>query len=209
MALYGKSDAASNVSPVVCSTVQVTSNTDNRTALYGNTTADAFVTNTTKGVFGVSVAEAQALRAGANTRVVTPGYQLRTVGSGGRAGRVTNETLVAVRISGTDASDDTIVPDYKILVTTQPSDGTYHSGNNQIGTFTVVGGSTPSGATLSYKWQKWNGSAFANLTQQVTAKFTAYACRQLEQAKCCTLLTLQSLLLPNSKWLIAQRRSQN
>ena len=164
MALYGKSDAASNVSPVVCSTVQVTSNTDNRTALYGNTTADAFVTNTTKGVFGVSVAEAQALRAGANTRVVTPGYQLRTVGSGGRAGRVTNETLVAVRISGTDASDDTIVPDYKILVTTQPSDGTYHSGNNQIGTFTVVGGSTPSGATLSYKWQKWNGSAFANLT---------------------------------------------
>lgn len=160
--LYGKSDAASNVSVVVCSTVQATPNTANRDALYGNTTADAFVSGTTKGIFGVDVAEARAARAGANTRVVTPGYQLRTVGSGGRAGRVQYETLVAVRLS-TDA-EDTVFADYKLVINTQPSNDSANSTANEIATFTVVGGSVPSGATLSYVWQKYNGSAFANLS---------------------------------------------
>jgi hypothetical protein len=163
MSLYGKSDAASNVSVVVCSTVQATQNTANRTALYGNTTADAFVSGTTKGIFGVDVAEARAARAGANTRVVTPGYQLRTVGSGGRAGRTTYETLVAVRLS-TDASDDTVVPDYKLVIDTQPSNASANATNNARATFTVVGSSVPTGATLTYVWQKYNGSAFANLS---------------------------------------------
>lgn len=160
--LYGKSDAASNVSVVVCSTVQATPNTANRDALYGNTTADAFVSGATKGIFGVDVAEARAARAGANTRVVTPGYQLRTEGSGGRAGRVQYETLVAVRLS-TDA-EDTVFADYKLVINTQPSNDSANSTADEIATFTVVGGSVPSGATLSYVWQKYNGSAFANLS---------------------------------------------
>lgn len=162
MSLYGKSDAASNVSVVVCSTVQATQNTANRTALYGNTTADAFVSGTTKGIFGVDVAEAQAARAGANTRVVTPGYVLRTVGSGGRANRVQMETLAAVRLS-TDA-EDTVFADYKLVINTQPSNDSANSTADEIATFTVVGGSVPTGATLSYVWQKYNGSAFANLS---------------------------------------------
>ena len=164
MALYGKSDAASNVSVVVCSTVQAEQTTSNRDALYGNTTADAFVSGATKGVFGVSAGEAQALRAGANTRVVSPGYQLRSVGTGGRAGRVQNETLAAVRITGTDASDDAVVPDYKIIVSTQPSDGSGDISNNDRVTFTTAGTTTPAGGTVTYLWQKWNGSAFANLS---------------------------------------------
>lgn len=178
MSLYGKSDAASNVNINTVMLVNhkgATVNTANRDALYGNTTANAFTNGVTQGIFGVSASEAQALRAGANTRVVSPGYQLRTEGSGGRAGRVQMETLVAVRITGTDASDDAVVPDYKILITTQPSSGTFYSGNNQIGTFTVVGDSTPTGATLSYKWQKWNGSAFANLTNTGAYSNTATA----------------------------------
>lgn len=163
MALYGKSDAASNVSVVVCSTVQATPNTDNRDALYGNTTADAFITGTTKGIFGVSAQEAQALRGGANTRVVTPGYQLRTVGSGGRANRVQMETLVAVRLS-TDASDDAVIPDYKINVS-NPASAQGDISNNDIVTFSVTGSTTtPTGGTVGYLWQKWNGSAFANLS---------------------------------------------
>ena len=163
MALYGKSDAASNVSVIVCSTVQATQNTANRTALYGNTTADAFVTGTTKGIFGVDVAEARAARAGANTRVVTPGYQLRTVGSGGRAGRTTYETLAAVRLVS-DASDDAVVPDFRLLVITQPSNATGDISNNDIRTFTVVSDSTPPGATLTYQWQRWGGSSFSDLS---------------------------------------------
>lgn len=163
MALYGKSDAASNVSVIVCSTVQATQNTTNRDALYGNTTADAFVSGTTKGIFGVDVAEARAARAGANTRVVTPGYQLRTVGSGGRAGRTQYETLVAVRLS-TDASDDTVVPDYKLVINTQPAANTGDASNNDIVNFSVAAASVPTGASLTYVWQKYNGSAFANLS---------------------------------------------
>ena len=164
MALYGKSDAASNVSVIVCSTVQATQNTANRDALYGNTTADAFVSGTTKGIFGVDVQEARAARAGANTRVVTPGYQLRTVGSGGRAGRTQYETLVAVRLSS-DASDDTVVPDYKITVTTQPSNATVNaSSTSNVATFSTAGATIPTGGTVTFLWQKWNGSAFANLS---------------------------------------------
>lgn len=163
MALYGKSDAASNVSVIVTSTVQATQNTSNRDALYGNTTADAFVTGETVGIFGVDVGEAQAARAGANTRVVSPGYQLRTVGSGGRAGRVQMETLVAVRLS-TDASDDAVVPDYQLFVATQPSNATGDISNNDISTFAVVAGSTPAGATFTYQWQKWGGASFSDLS---------------------------------------------
>lgn len=163
MALYGKSDAASNVSVVVCSTVQATPNTANRDALYGNTTADAFVSGATKGIFGVDVAEARAARAGANTRVVTPGYQLRTVGSGGRAGRTQYETLVAVRLS-TDASDDTVVPDYKLVINTQPAANTGDASNNDIVNFSVAAASVPTGASLTYVWQKYDGAAFANLS---------------------------------------------
>ena len=47
---------------------------------------------------------------GSNMGVAHTGWVLRTVGSGGRAGRVHNEVLVAGGI-GTDASDDTILPD--------------------------------------------------------------------------------------------------
>lgn len=162
MSLYGKSDAASNVSVVVVSNVQKTPNTDNRTALFGNTTADAFVTGATVGVFGADAGEVQASRAGANTKVVAPGWILRTEGSGGRAGRVTNETLAVVRMSS-DA-EDTVLADYKLRIVTQPSAASANATANETAAFTVVGGSTPAGATLSYVWQKYNGSAFANLS---------------------------------------------
>lgn len=163
MSLYGKSDAASNVSVVVVSNIQKTPNTANRTALFGNTTADAFVTGATVGVFGADSAEVQASRAGANTKVAAPGWVLRTEGSGGRAGRVQNETLAVVRLSS-DASDDAVLVDYKLRIDTQPSNASANSTANARATFTVVGNSTPAGATLTYVWQKYNGSAFANLS---------------------------------------------
>lgn len=162
MALYGKSDAASNVSVAVCSSVQASPTTSNRAALYGNTTANAFVSGATKGVFGVSVGEAQTARAGDGTRVSSPGYQLRTVGSGGRAGRVQNETLAAVRIT-TDA-EDVVFANYKLVINTQPSSASGSASGNQVVSFAVGAGSTPSGAVIDYIWQKYNGSAFANLT---------------------------------------------
>lgn len=48
---------------------------------------------------------------GAENKGVTAGWNLRTAGTGGRAGRVTNECLVAMRSIATDNSaDDAILP---------------------------------------------------------------------------------------------------
>jgi len=48
---------------------------------------------------------------GKNKGVAHAGWVVRTEGSGGRAGRVQYETLVAMGSIGTDASDDTVLPD--------------------------------------------------------------------------------------------------
>lgn len=48
---------------------------------------------------------------GGQNKGVTAGWNLRTAGTGGRAGRVQNECLVAMRSISTDASDDSILPD--------------------------------------------------------------------------------------------------
>jgi hypothetical protein len=48
---------------------------------------------------------------GGRNKGVTAGWNLRLAGTGGRAGRVQNECLVAMRSISTDASDDTILPD--------------------------------------------------------------------------------------------------
>ena len=48
---------------------------------------------------------------GGQNKGVTAGWNLRTAGTGGRAGRVQNECLVAMRNISSDASDDTILPD--------------------------------------------------------------------------------------------------
>ena len=92
------------------------------------------------------------------------GWNLRVEGTGGRAGRVQYETLVAMSSISNDASDDAVVPDYKINITTNPANRTSYATNNQIGTFTVAGTTTPSGGTLGYFWQKHNGTVFANLS---------------------------------------------
>lgn len=47
---------------------------------------------------------------GGGAGIAHRGWVLRTAGSGGRAGRVTYETLVAMKTS-TDAGDDTVLPD--------------------------------------------------------------------------------------------------
>lgn len=61
MAQWGMSDASSNAVLWAPSQVKLTPNTTNRDSLYGNTTADAFVTGATVGMFAVDNLE-------------TPGY---------------------------------------------------------------------------------------------------------------------------------------
>lgn len=133
-------------------------------AMFGNTTADAFITGAKVGVFGADPAEVQA----GDGAIAHAGWVLRTEGTGGRAGRVHYETLVAMSSVGAtspaDASDDAILPDYTLSFTTNPSNASANAAANARATFTVVGASRPTGASLSYFWQSWNGSAWANLS---------------------------------------------
>lgn len=159
MPLWGKNDAASNSTIYAAAQVNKTPNTANRATLFGNTTANAFITGQTVGQFGVSDDEVAA-----NRRISHAGWVLRTEGSGGRAGRIQYETLVALSSMTGDASDDTDFPDFGLFILTQPSNSTANSTNDDIATFSVVANSNPTGATITYQWQSWNGSAFANLT---------------------------------------------
>lgn len=56
-------------------------------------------------------ATASAVVSGGENVGASAGWNLRTVGTGGRAGRVQYECLVAMRTIATDASDDAILPD--------------------------------------------------------------------------------------------------
>lgn len=96
-------------------------------AMFGNTTQNAFRSGVAVGVFGVGANNggAAAVEMSVNGAKAIPhaGWVLRTEGSGGRAGRVQYETLVAMGSLGAqtasfgtaalvaDAADDAVLPD--------------------------------------------------------------------------------------------------
>jgi hypothetical protein len=63
--------------------------------LYANTTSGEFVDNLTVGVFGVDTTEI-ALESNKANKPAHSGWILRTEGTGGRAGRIQTEVLVAM-----------------------------------------------------------------------------------------------------------------
>ena len=159
MPLWGLSDAASNSTLFALDQVGVTANAANRTALFGNTTADAFITGVTVGQYGADSNEVRTERANGGS-IRSPGWNLRTV----KGSRVMNETLVAVshRSLITDASDDTVLPDYiSLSITGQASNASANVTASESALFTVVAVSNPIGATLSYNWQANSGAGFA------------------------------------------------
>lgn len=131
MALWSNTDASASAPKY---TVDVTS---------GNTGVQAFELSPI-GTWGVDATEARAQNINGHA-----GWVLRTVGSGGRAGRTQEETLVAMGSISTD-SEDTVYPDAVITILTQPAGLTVGAGNTA--TFTVVASATPSDATLTYQW---------------------------------------------------------
>jgi hypothetical protein len=155
MSQWKMDDSAANSVNWAPTSVKLTPNTTNRDNLYGNTTADAFITGLTVGQFAVDDNEIAA----DGGKIAHTGWVLRTVGSGGRAGRVMTEVLVAGGIT-TDA-EDVVMPDYALRITSQPRANTANTSAGQTATFRVVGASTPAGATLSYAWTYANGDAIA------------------------------------------------
>lgn len=154
MSQWNKNDAASNsVSWAADNVIANGGNTSlTQTTLFGNTSASPAVkSGVSIGQFGVSVGEQAATRAEGNERPAHAGWVLRTVGTGGRTGRVQYETLVAMG-SITGDAEDTVFEDYTISITTQPSAASANSTADEQATFTVVATSVPT-TSLTYLWQ--------------------------------------------------------
>lgn len=90
----------------------------NSTTLQLSSTATGAAINLTAGVSetghsltGTTATATVTVGGGSNKGVAHAGWVLRTEGTGGRAGRVQYETLVAMGSLSSDASDDTILPD--------------------------------------------------------------------------------------------------
>lgn len=147
----GNTDSAANTPYWVAGSVNKEPSTTEAQRLYGNTSSGAYFAGETVGVFAVDENEAQV-----NGHVGT-GWVLRTTGSGGRAGRVTEELLHVVASFRTDNNaDDATYPDSKISIGTQPSNATVraNSANANSTTFSVVVSDVqPVGSTVSYVWQ--------------------------------------------------------
>jgi hypothetical protein len=169
MPLWGSNDVASNSAIFAAAQVQVAPNTANRTALFGNATADAFIAGVTVGQYGVDAAE---VAAGGGTAAHT-GWVLRTTGQGGRAGRVTEEVLVAGGISG-DA-ENVVYPNYAIRVTSQPSNFTIttSANTNNTAVISVTAATVPAGGTITYRWVANSGAGFVNAAAGTIGNTTA------------------------------------
>lgn len=132
--------------------------------LFDNTTADAYIPDATVGVFGVDAQEALA------THAQHTGWTLRTVGSGGRTGRVQNEVLVALSSMFSDSDAQTYA---NVSITLSgPSNASVLSNTSFANTATFTVTPTLTGntaATLTYQWQYNTGSAWANIPANTAA----------------------------------------
>lgn len=185
MPLWGNKDNAANSDIAAVSYINRTITAANQTALYGNTRIGQFVTNTSIGQFAVDTNEARA-----NPSIPHSGWVVRREGTGLRAGRVTYEVLVATGSIATDGSDDTNFPDYRLTITTNPSSA------NGVGNvnLTVAATSTPSGATLSYAWQRNPGSGWVSVANTAGIYFDATSATLKANATVATGNTFRALV---------------
>jgi len=174
MAQWGTTDDAANSAIWGVAGYKKRANTTNRDTFFGNTTADGYITGLTVGQFGVDKNEAAAVRQSGAARGAHMGWNVRKELSNGR---VMFETIVAMSKNGmsTDASDDSTIPDYTIVILSQPSGDTANTSAGEDATFTVSAASVPSGATLVYAWKYANGvtiQAGANVGNTTQATLT-------------------------------------
>jgi hypothetical protein len=154
MALWSNTDEAS-------SAPKHTVNTTN-----GATGVEAFE-QTPVGTWGVDTTEARAKNINGHA-----GWILRTVGSGGREGRIIEETLVAMGSMSSD-SEDVVYPDAILNITSQPTNASVvaNTGGSNTASFTFGVTSTPD-ATITYQWQYDNSGTWVNVTNGTPANTT-------------------------------------
>ena len=166
MGSWGNTDDAANSVFYAAAQFNKPANTANQTLLFNNTTEDAIVNNMIIGQYGVSAVEA------ANNKAIThAGWVLKTEGTGGRAGRVSYETLVAM--STITGDSDSLPPVPTITISGQPSNTSVVE--PATGTFSVTASATA--GTLSYQWQKAEAgnTTFANIVGANTNTYTTGA----------------------------------
>jgi hypothetical protein len=103
MSLWSNTDANTSVPKFAPQYVNLHTTQNNSNLLYGNTTTSAFITGANVGVFAVDTTEQRV----SETKAGGPhpqhaGWVIVRAGTGGRAGRSTVETLVAMGTMGTD-----------------------------------------------------------------------------------------------------------
>lgn len=108
-------------------------------------------------IFGVDATEAQEI-----TEITHAGWVKRTVGTGGRAGRVTYETLVAMGSISGDA-EDVVFVDATITIGTQPAAASVTA--PAATSFTITATATQS-AVIGFAWEVSEdaGATFAPAT---------------------------------------------
>ena len=112
MALWSNTDANTSAPKYVTSYLNVSQSSANINLAYGNTTTSAFITSANVGVFGVDTSEmANTAATSIASRPAHAGWILRTAGTGGRAGRIQVETIVAMGSMIGDAADDVTLGD--------------------------------------------------------------------------------------------------
>jgi hypothetical protein len=158
MPAWGNYDNAANTPLWSTAAVKVAPTADNTANLFQNITQgyweDALpnggdrLANVAIGVFGVDANEADVNKKGAHT-----GWVLRTVGAGGRAGRVTQEVLVAMNTIQSDG-DSPVYPDATITISSQPVGNTANTDLGNTATFSVTASITEgnTAAPLTYQW---------------------------------------------------------
>jgi hypothetical protein len=93
MSLWSNTDANTSAPKFVCSQLNVSPTQTNMNIAYGNVTTGAFFSGANVGVFGVDATEQGS---SSNPDGGHAGWVIRTAGTGGRAGRVHIETIVAM-----------------------------------------------------------------------------------------------------------------
>jgi len=153
MPLWSSTDANTGSPKFTPAQFKLATTQANANTLFSNTNPNVVVTGINVGVFGIDTDEMQAMSANA-ARPAHAGWVVRTSGQGGRAGRVHYETLVAGG-SITGDAEDTVHPDWRIVIYDQPESSNQQT-SNAI-SFTVNANTVPPGKTLRYQWQSDGG----------------------------------------------------
>jgi hypothetical protein len=188
MPLWGNTDTTGNSAIYAPAQVHRAPTAAERDKLYGNTTANGYGTSETVGQFGVSIDEQRAKRADRLPKPPHAGWVLKQTGSGGRAGRVKYETLVAMGsiAPGGTGDEDVSFPDYSIQVTVNPLSQTVNATSTtaNVATVTTDAVTVPSGGAYAVQWQaNDSASTFADVSagaiyHTVTAKSCAIYANQ-------------------------------